>query len=101
MSTPKFSSKDPIETVLVSFDFMNLLSPHETITGSVWSIETISGIDVNPSAMLYMGTSVNGSFTLQLITGGIEGNVYHIHSLIRTSLNQTLRLTGSMEITGE
>jgi hypothetical protein len=96
MATPKFSNKDPQETVLISFDFSNLfVDTAEAISSVVWSVETFSGTDASPNAILSGNGSFNASITSHLITAGLNGVTYHIHAIATTN-KQILKLTGSM-----
>lgn len=99
MSITKFSNKDPSETILVTYDFSNLLTlPDELLINSSWSVVTTIGIDSNPMSILSGIISINRTTTSGYITGGIPGNTYDIIVTVTTNKNQTLKMTGSMNI---
>jgi hypothetical protein len=99
MAITKFSSKDTLETVLLTYDFSNLISdPTEFIATAVWSIEVLVGIDVSASTMLSGDTILSAYKTSRLLQGGVDKNIYLVHVLATTNKSQILRLTGSIEI---
>ena len=93
-----FSSKDPNETELFVFDFLDLLNPGETITGAAVTVTVSVGTDGVPSAMLSGSASISGTQVSQMITGGITGNTYHLECAITTSLGQELVTCGLLPI---
>jgi len=97
----KFSPKDPAETVLITFDFTDVLDAgnKEIILSAIWTVETIVGIDAQPQLIFGNWTpSINISSTSRLITGGINGCTYNIHVVATTSQNQVFKMTSSLEI---
>jgi hypothetical protein len=99
MAIPKFTSKDPAETVLITFDFSNLFADiTEIISGVVWSVEVTKGIDASASSMLTGVSTVSSNAATHLIMSGVAGNIYAIHCVATTNKNQILKLSGSMEI---
>jgi hypothetical protein len=99
MAVTKFSPKDPSETILLTFDFTNLLvNQNELLTSSDWTVEVAKGIDINAAAMLTGGMSLGRTFASNFITNGVVGNTYVIHVIVTTSTGQRLKMTGSMDI---
>ena len=92
----KFSPKDPGESVILTFDFSNLLKPTEYLMGAVWSVSVALGVDANPSAMLFGQTSVQNYVSSHMITGGLTDVLYNVQVVGTTSLAQTLVLTGQI-----
>lgn len=95
----KFSPKDPVERVLVTFDFANqFVDQAEEITSADWAVHTAFGVDASPSLMLHGTASFDATSTSRLIKGGNEGCIYHIEALISTSKNQVLKMVGALAI---
>lgn len=96
-----FTQKDPGETELFTFSFVNMLAPTETITSAaVTSTVVAPGVDSDPGAMIDGAAIVNNANKSvgQLITGGILNNSYHLQCTITTSAGQTLKLCGNLPI---
>ena len=99
MAITKFSNKDPSETILVTYDFSNLLSlPDEILIGSNWNIITTTGIDSTPNNILSGIYALDRTSAAAYITGGINGNTYDIIVIVTTNKNQILKMSGSMNI---
>lgn len=99
MAITKFSNKDPSETILVTYDFSNLLNlPDEILMNSDWSVITSTGIDLNPANILTGAYALNRTSVSAYITGGINGNVYEIIVIVTTNKNQVLKMSGSINI---
>ena len=94
----KFSSKDPIEIILVSFDFSGMfVSDTEVLTGVTWASVVKEGTDNNPSAIL--GSPSNDATTSScLISGGLDGVSYLVSAVGTTSIGQKLKLSGIMPV---
>lgn len=102
MAVTKFSNKDTAESVLLTFDYSNLLtSTTEVIVLVSWSISVLIGIDSTPYSMLVGGQSNTANTSTMLLSGGITGNTYLIQALATTSLNQSLLLSGSIKISSQ
>lgn len=69
------TTKDPSETIPITFDFTRLLGARtistKTVTASVWR-----GTDGNPSATISGSASESGGIVTQKVTGGIDGVDY-------------------------
>jgi hypothetical protein len=67
------SNKDPLETVPVIFDFVNLTA---TPASPVVTVVVASGTDGNPSAILSGSPTVSGTKVQQFVTGGVNNVSY-------------------------
>jgi len=80
----KFSPKDPLETITLSFDFTKDLSDPVTgeitktiVPGSaVLSVAMARGVDVNPNGIKNGALQISGTKVLQSCHGGIDENDY-------------------------
>lgn len=70
------SSKDPSESVTVTFDFSALTSGVSSPVVTVASVGRQG--DSNPSAILEQVASISGAKVLQQVFGGVSGCVYAI-----------------------
>ena len=94
-----FSPKTPSESVLLTFDFSNLLSDiNEILVYDSWNISTLTGIDANPTSMLVFPISLADRTTSRLVQGGISGNSYQIIVDVTTSIGQVLQMTSILKI---
>ena len=76
------SSKDPLEKVVITFDFTAI---PETISNPVITI-TIKGDDANISSMLIDVPQITGNKILQLVSGGEDGTQYTVRCLVDVAL---------------
>ena len=86
------SSKDPVETIVLSFALAGLLGTGETLT-SVTSVSAWveAGADPSPAAILSGSSSIVGGTTIvQAVTGGINGTYYAVQVVAATSAGQVL-----------
>lgn len=80
--SPKFSN----EKVVVTMDFAQSLATGESLTGSpTVEVETNSGVDEAPEAILNGDAAIFGSQIRIPVQGGIKANSY----LIRATCNTT------------
>ncbi|SCX40392.1 hypothetical protein [Nitrosospira sp. Nsp1] len=70
-----FASKDPEESIVLTFDFSAVAA---TVANPQISIEVISGADPDAQAMRSGSPQVDGSKVLQLVVGGVDGVDYHL-----------------------
>lgn len=79
------------ETISYFGDFRDLLVTGETLTSYTVTVTCISGIDPNPSAMLYGGIDLDDNATVieQRIEQGVIGAIYDILFTVGTSLGNT------------
>ena len=76
MSDKVLSSKDPRETIPVTFRAENL--PVFIISSATITVSVLSGIDTSSSAMLSGSPVIRGTEVQQMITGGVAGVTYNI-----------------------
>ena len=100
MALTKLSPKDPSESVVVTFDFSNLLDQvgGEILTTAIWTVSVISGIDASPQNLLSGTYTLKNYMSMSLIKGGISGVNYMIQATATTSYGQVLLLSSSMLI---
>jgi hypothetical protein len=79
-------SKYKAETISIIMSFADVLASGDSITGTPQiTITVYTGIDFNPSILLYQGPTVtNGNTVEQRIRLGIPGVIYHILFTIQT-----------------
>ena len=100
MAFTTLPSKDPSETVTVSFVFGPELGTGETISSSVVTCSVMAGSgagDPNPSAVLN-GASSGASTVLQSVTGGLDGVTYFLKATGTTSLGRVLVRKGALPV---
>lgn len=85
-------SKYISDTISIVLSFADLLSPGDTISGvPVITVTVSSGVDSNPSNLLYEGVSVTqGSIVEQRFRLGVPGVIYHILYSVVTVAGETL-----------
>lgn len=79
-------SKFVVETISIVFDFSKELGPTDLITGiPVIGVTLLTGLDLNPSLMLYEGISIkDGKVVEQRFQKGIPGCIYSISFTVKT-----------------
>lgn len=84
-------TKRQAETISYFGDFRDELVAGETINSQNVTVTCISGIDPDPSAMLYGGIDLNDGFTVleQRIEQGVVGAIYDILFTVGTTLGNT------------
>jgi len=93
-----FPTKDPVEVVILAFDFAAELGA-ESINGApVVSVSTYSGTDVDPAAVLYGSPAIVGQSVTQTVRAGLDGVVYKLRARIDTSGGRTLVLPGLLPV---
>lgn len=98
MAINSFSYKRTGETITLSFDFRKLLGSGETINSALWTCELVEGTDPSPSSMVSGNASISGTKVSQLITGGVDGNMYRMICTINTSTSQIVQGTALLEV---
>lgn len=98
MSINFFTYKRSGETITLTFDFRKLLGTGETVSSADWDVEVVEGTDASPTDMIYGNTTVSGAKASQLITGGVDGNVYRMICSINTSTGQIVQGTALLEV---
>lgn len=99
MGCKYFSPKRPGESVMLTFDFSNVLGSSETISSSTWTVEVREGEDADPTTTMVVGApSTSGALVSHLIGSGIDETVYAIVCKINTSLSQEIHGVGLLKI---
>jgi hypothetical protein len=96
----KLPNKDPIEKVLVTFDYADSVKDIlENILSSVWEIELKSGADASPSSMLDITTnSTTKTTATHMISGGVNGCIYLVTCTVTTSLGQVIKHSAQLKV---
>lgn len=96
-------SKYISDTISIVLSFADLLSPGDTISGvPVITVTVSSGVDSNPSNLLYEGVSVTqGSIVEQRFRLGVPGVIYHILYSVGTVAGDTLEKDTTLAILPE
>lgn len=85
-----FSDKDPLETVVLSVDFSQVLAQGETILAAVWSVARENGSE-DTATMLDGAVDISGAPVVrQRVTGGTDGGTYLHRAKITTSTGRIL-----------
>ena len=99
MSLKKFSPKDPIEALIMSFDYSDVIPDStETITNVDWSIIVSVGTDPLASAMLTGQRGITGKTVSVLVDAGVHMCDYIISCVVDTNKNQGIRATGLLQV---
>jgi hypothetical protein len=93
-----FDPKTLQEEDSFAFDFTDLLATGETITSALITIDVISGVDANPSAMIAGSPTIAGAFVSVKLIGGVEGVLYCIHCLATCSTGLKKELKGDLRV---
>lgn len=93
----RFSPKDPVEVILVTFDYSDVLGiTGETITSTAWSISVYDGVDPSPQTMLSGSGTFNNTSASNYIQGGVDGVTYLLSCVATTNSGETLKLSAHM-----
>lgn len=90
MPHPILPSKLVSERITIRFDFLDELEWGETIASAAFSVSVLSGVDMDPNAILY-STIILGSnptSVAQRIYAGIPGVLYNITCAVRGTSGQ-------------
>ena len=82
------------ESVFVPMDFISRLAVGETILSAIVACTVYSGTDPNPQNMIIGVAGVLGTVVEQEVGSGVLGTIYELLFTIKTSLGQTLELSG-------
>lgn len=101
--TKKFTSKDPEEIILITFDFGDVvIDSTETITAVVaWEISVFEGTDLTPNNLFTGIPTYDASTATHLITGGINNCSYLISCTVDTNKGQRLKMSGILPIVSQ
>jgi len=89
------------ETRAVVWDFTSQLSAGETISTAPTTASVYSGTDATPSGIISGSPTINGALVSQLITAGLQGNIYELLCTATTSASQVLQLSGFLAVLPE
>lgn len=95
-SVPSFSNKQTDETVVLTFDFKNVLATGETIQNATWSVTVYKGTDASPENILTGSPGISGNKVNHTVTAGVNGVTYEIKCQITTSANQVIDGIGKL-----
>lgn len=99
MSLKKFSPKDPDESIIMSFDYSEVIPDiSETITNAIWNILVKTGTDTNVSEMLTGERGVVGKVASVLVTAGVNDCDYIISCIVETSKNQVIEASALLQV---
>lgn len=85
------SSKEPTETIVVSFDFSNLLGNGETITAcTCTATDRRTETDMTATMILNAADLSSTPVIKQMVQGGLNGSSYLIRATVTTSRNCVL-----------
>lgn len=85
-----FSDKDPLETIVLSVDFSQVLGQGETIQSAVWSVTRENGSE-DTAPMLSGAVDISAApIVRQLVTGGTDGGTYLHRAKVTTSAGRIL-----------
>jgi len=93
-----FSYKITSENEQFTFDFVDVLSPGETILTATMSVEVKSGTDANPNDILNGTPAISDSRVAQRIYGGLDGVIYRLVLSITTSLTNTYTTVADLPV---
>jgi len=89
----------PNEAFPLGLDFVNDISPDETVQSAVWTITVVRGEDSNPSSHLFGPAQVltpEGSIMQTVtaigVTGLLPGVLYKLLALVTTNKGSTVEL---------
>jgi len=88
MAMQSFNAKHPLESVVLTFNYVLFLPPGVVLQGlPVVTIVNSTGGDPNPAAMINgpPGIDPTGMLVLQPVTGGLDGNTYIVTATCQTT----------------
>ncbi len=86
---------NPAESELYSFDFVNDLTPGDSIVASpapVWACAVVAGTDPDPASRLVGDPTTFGTTTTQRGAGFLPGVRYVLSATVKTAMGNTLVL---------
>lgn len=94
-----FSPKDPSESIVLSFNFVNLLSDGETIVSAQWLVEKENGEAVTASDFLTGDADYSADpIVRQMVKGGVHGSAYLHRAVATTSTGRILAAGGIQSV---
>lgn len=102
MALTDFSPKRAAETVILTVDFVNLMTAGSVIVHADWVNTVTFGIDPNVNLTTIGVPTFSGTRVSHLVTGGVVGVVYTPRVTIKTDDDQVFILpdpgTGALAI---
>ena len=92
------SPKDPRESIVISFNFENLLGDHETITSAEATSKVVSGNDPDAKNVVVGDAIIVEMVCLQRVAGGVSGATYLLSMVVNTSEDNVFALSGQMDV---
>jgi hypothetical protein len=93
-----FSPKDPSESVILTFDFQNILvNQADLLVSASWSATDTTGVDINPN-IIALPPSIDRTTTTAIVSGGVVNSIYTITVVAHTTSGQILKMIGSLSI---
>lgn len=98
--TKKFSSKDPEEIIIITFDYTDqFLDASENITTvQEWEISVAEGVDASPTDLFTGIPTFDAKTVSHMITGGLNGVSYLISCTVNTTKGQRIKMAGILPI---
>lgn len=90
--------KAPAEQLELEFDFYHTMLFGDTIEESAVTITVNSGTDPNPTAMLVGSSTHTDRTVIQMVDGGISGNIYLVSMSARTASNCVYVVEGLLAV---
>lgn len=98
------SEKDPVEKIVLTFDFSGKLEADETLAGAiVVSVSVVRGVDATPAAILNGAAEYDATskMVLQGVQAGVSGAEYRIKVVVpTTNPKKVLALAGVLPVVG-
>lgn len=89
-------SKDPVETITVTFDFTGLVT--QCTNPVVTCIHPTPALDNSSGAMLVGIPQVNGTVIMHRVTGGLAGNTYTLRCVVDDIDGEQFVLSGKLSV---
>ncbi|MFZ5917054.1 MAG: hypothetical protein ACOYZ7_08990 [Chloroflexota bacterium] len=89
-----FDAKDPLEVVVLAFDFAAELGAETISAVTSVTASVLAGADPSPASMLSGAPAIGGATVTQTIQGGVAGVDYKLKAQISTSGGRVLVLSG-------
>jgi len=96
-----FPSKNPNETLVLTFGFTKIMRSSETLTGTPTAVVSLSSGTTDPamgSMVQDVQLDVANNNVLVKLAGGVQGNTYVIEARTATTLGQTPALAGALPV---
>lgn len=95
-----FSPKRPNEIESFGFDYVDIMAPGETIVEVLSvTVTVLRGVDPDVDNMVLGSASFSGTSVSFMLRNGVEGVIYCVACLVRTSNAQHLELESDLLVT--